>query len=336
MIFRLSIVAAALLPIASCTPGTPGAGSLLSSVAPVASENAAPTSFGGLPSGWFARQMAFVAKAALTPPAQVVAQPLLQSGAAPFVNSSRTLEDSKRALECLTAAVYYEARSETVEGQRAVAQVVLNRVRNPAFPNSVCGVVYQGSERSTGCQFTFTCDGSMNAPRNEEAWARSELVARAALAGDVDHEVGLATNYHANWMVPWWASGLERIGQFGTQIFYKWKGALGNALSFTQQYSGVEPEPASPASSGVLGNPGLVRVAVGNGMTVSVHRGAAADFSSSQDSNAPVGVRIHRGAMAAFEEATHDMPTPTASSASEVASKVTIHRGSSLSESDPT
>ena len=154
-----------------------------------------------------------------------------------------------QALNCLASAVYYEAGNQDLNGERAVAQVVLNRVRHPAFPGSVCGVVYQGSERSTGCQFTFTCDGSMNAPRNEESWARSEVVARAALAGDVDHEVGLATNYHANWMLPWWASGLERIGQFGTQIFYKWKGALGNALSFTQPYSGVEPEPSVGVAS---------------------------------------------------------------------------------------
>jgi hypothetical protein len=332
MIFRLSIVAAALLPIASCTPGTPGAGSLLLSAAPTSVPTVSPSSFGGLPAGWFARQAGLVVNASLTPGTQTFAQPLLQSGATPFVNSSKTVEDAQRALECLTAAVYYEARSETVEGQRAVAQVVLNRVRNPAFPNSVCGVVYQGSERSTGCQFTFTCDGSMNAPRNEEAWARSEVVARAALAGDVDQQVGLATNYHANWMLPWWASGLERIGQFGTQIFYKWKGALGNALSFTQPYSGVEPEPSvGVASNGVQGNPGLVRVAVGNGMTVSVHRGSAMDFSSSHDANAPIGVRVHRGTMAAsaaMEEA------PAAAATSEVASKVTIHRGSSVSEAE--
>ncbi len=333
MIIRLSIVAAALLPIASCTPPGPGSGSLQSDATTANAQPAGPVTFGGMPSGWFARQIAFVANASLTPPAQAIAQPLLQTGgAAPFVNSSKTLEDSQRALECLTAAVYYEARSEAVEGQRAVAQVVLNRVRNPAFPNSVCGVVYQGSERSTGCQFTFTCDGSMNAPRNEEAWARSEVVARAALAGDVDHEVGLATNYHANWMVPWWASGLERIGQFGSQIFYKWKGALGNALSFTQQYSGVEPEPAVAGSNGLQGNPALVRVAVGNGATVAIHRGDAMDFSSSQTS-APAGVRIHRGLMSTDDDASTATSNDDAPGA--MASKVTIHRGSAVAEVDP-
>jgi spore germination cell wall hydrolase CwlJ-like protein len=336
MIFRLTMVAAALLPIASCTPPGPSGGSLLSSRVPMRGEDAAPAQF-GLPTGWFARQAALITGAQLTPAGQRLAEPLLQSGAAPFVNASRTMEDTQRALECLTAAVYYEARSEPVEGQRAVAQVVLNRVRNPAFPNSVCGVVYQGSERSTGCQFTFTCDGSMNAPRNEESWARSEVVARAALAGDVDHEVGLATNYHANWMLPWWASGLERIGQFGSQIFYKWKGALGNALSFTQQYSGVEPEVAAGGNR-PEGNPGLVRVAVGNGLTVAVHRGGAMEFASSQG-NASAGVRVHRGAMEDALTSTSTSSSPSNEDAPrEMVSKVTIHRGSAVagSEADPT
>ena len=82
-----------------------------------------------------------------------------------------------QALECLTSAVYYEAGNETVDGQRGVAQVVLNRVRHPAFPASVCGVVYQGSLRTTGCQFTFTCDGSLNRSPDAAGWARAHKVA---------------------------------------------------------------------------------------------------------------------------------------------------------------
>src|SRR3546814_14176438 len=75
-------------------------------------------------------------------------------------------------------------------GQQAVAQVVLNRVRNPAFPNSVCGTVYEGSSRSTGCQFTFTCDGSLTARREPAAWERARQVAQMALAGFVYAPVG--------------------------------------------------------------------------------------------------------------------------------------------------
>ena len=90
--------------------------------------------------------------------------PARASDAAEPFAASPDPEMFERSLQCLTEAVYYEARSESEEGQRAVAQVVLNRVRHPAYPNSVCGVVYQGSERVTGCQFSFTCDGALGRP----------------------------------------------------------------------------------------------------------------------------------------------------------------------------
>jgi spore germination cell wall hydrolase CwlJ-like protein len=119
MIFRLSLGIAALLPIASCTPPAPGAGSLMSAAAPATAPEGMPTKF-GLAAGWFARQAGYQAVASLTPAGQGLTQPFVQSGGAtPFVNSSRTVEDAERSLECLTAAVYYEARSEPVEGQRA-------------------------------------------------------------------------------------------------------------------------------------------------------------------------------------------------------------------------
>src|SRR5690606_37364832 len=89
----------------------------------------------------------------------------------------RSTVDMGRALECLTAAIYYEAASESDDGQRAVAQVILNRVRHPAFPNSVCGVVYQGSERATGCQFSFSCDGAMARKPSTTGWARAQRIA---------------------------------------------------------------------------------------------------------------------------------------------------------------
>ncbi len=87
-----------------------------------------------------------------------------------FDQRSQSAADYQRALECLANAIYYEAATEPLDGQRAVAQVVLNRLRHPAFPNSVCGVVYQGSERATGCQFTFTCDGSLVRPPIAPYW----------------------------------------------------------------------------------------------------------------------------------------------------------------------
>ncbi|HEY0086747.1 MAG TPA: cell wall hydrolase, partial [Allosphingosinicella sp.] len=116
--------------------------------------------------------------------------------ARPFAITFASSADRLRAIECLTAAVYYEAATEPLEGQRAVAQVVLNRARHPAYPKSVCGVVFQGHERATGCQFTFTCDGAIRRTPIASIWARARHVAEQALAGKVYAPVGWATHYH--------------------------------------------------------------------------------------------------------------------------------------------
>jgi spore germination cell wall hydrolase CwlJ-like protein len=146
-----------------------------------------------------------------------------------------------QALECLTSAVYYEAGSESADGQRAVAQVVLNRVRHPAFPASVCGVVYEGSTRATGCQFTFTCDGSLLRRPVPALWERARKVAWAALTGFVHKPVGNATHYHANYVVPYWASSLTKNAVVGTHIFYRWSGGWGRPAAFGQRYAQREP-----------------------------------------------------------------------------------------------
>jgi hypothetical protein len=150
-----------------------------------------------------------------------------------------------RALDCLTSAVYYEAGQESTEGQQAVAQVVLNRVRHPAFPKSVCGVVYQGSTRVTGCQFTFTCDGSLARGPMAASWARARKVAEAALAGSVFAPVGYATHYHANYVVPYWASSLAKNAVVGAHIFYRWAGGWGRPKAFENRYAGMEPNSAA-------------------------------------------------------------------------------------------
>ncbi|WP_325049124.1 cell wall hydrolase [Tsuneonella amylolytica] len=141
----------------------------------------------------------------------------------------------KKAIDCLTAAIYYEAGSESAQGKRAVAQVILNRVRHPAFPMSICGVVYQGSERSTGCQFTFTCDGSLLRQPSRAGWDNARKIAAEALDGHVEPAVGMATHYHANYVVPYWASSLDKITAIGTHLFYRWKGAWGRRNAFTQR-----------------------------------------------------------------------------------------------------
>src|SRR5207248_4456703 len=140
----------------------------------------------------------------------------------------------KQALECMASAIYYEAGSQDDDGERAVAQVVLNRVRHPAFPASVCGVVYEGSTRPTGCQFTFTCDGSLNRQPDADDWRRAMMVAQAALSGAVYAPVGWATHYHADYVVPYWAATMAKNAVVGAHIFYRWPGGWGQPAAFSK------------------------------------------------------------------------------------------------------
>lgn len=154
--------------------------------------------------------------------------------------------DQFRSLQCLAEAIYYEARSEREDGQRAVAQVVLNRVRHPAWPGTVCGVVYQGPLRAGGgCQFTFTCDGALLRIPYGADWARARRLAAEALAGAVFAPVGLATNYHTHQVLPDWAFRLPKATVIGNHIFYRLPGTWGGAAGFSQTYRGREPSPAT-------------------------------------------------------------------------------------------
>jgi spore germination cell wall hydrolase CwlJ-like protein len=161
----------------------------------------------------------------------------------PFLFGKSSAETRARALECLTSAIYYEAAQEPTDGQRGVAQVVLNRLRHPAFPNSVCGVVYEGSTRVTGCQFTFTCDGSMAYQPIPSLWNRARKVAQDALSGYVYAPVGYATHYHANYVVPYWASSLTKTAVEGAHIFYRWQGGWGRPAAFSDRWSHNESDP---------------------------------------------------------------------------------------------
>lgn len=129
--------------------------------------------------------------------------------------------ESSRELECLADAVYYEARGETPSGQAAVAQVVMNRVRHPAFPKSICGVVFQGAYNRTGCQFSFACDGSMRHTRDLGAWNRARKIAARALSGDIANQIGSATHFHTLAVSPGWGPRLLRVAQVGMHIFYR-------------------------------------------------------------------------------------------------------------------
>jgi hypothetical protein len=169
-----------------------------------------------------------------------IATPLLAGPSArPLLIAGSGL-DRSRALQCLTAAIYYEAAREPDQGQRAVAQVVLNRVAHPAFPKTVCGVVYQGSERS-GCQFSFACDGSLARRPMAQWWDRARRVAQSALAGEVYAPIGLATHYHTSAVHPAWADSMAFLGTIGAHRFYRWSGAAGQPHAFSAVYAGGEP-----------------------------------------------------------------------------------------------
>jgi hypothetical protein len=146
---------------------------------------------------------------------------------APFVLDLKS-KDAQTAAACLADAVYYEAGFQPVDGQRAVAQVVLNRVRDRNFPNTICGVVYEGWKRKTGCQFSFACDSSLlRRLPNAREWAAALSVARQALSGYVMAAVGSATHYHTLDVRPWWRSTVVQVAQVGSQIFYRWPGRAG-------------------------------------------------------------------------------------------------------------
>jgi hypothetical protein len=159
--------------------------------------------------------------------------------ARPFVFAGSDA-DLARATDCLAAAQLYEAGDDAT-GERAVAQVVLNRVRHPAFPRTVCGVVFQGQERATGCQFTFTCDGALARDYSESAWDRARSIANAALAGQVYKPVGYATHYHTDWVVPYWSGSLDKIAAVGTHLFFRWRGWWGTPPAFRRSEDAGEP-----------------------------------------------------------------------------------------------
>jgi spore germination cell wall hydrolase CwlJ-like protein len=128
-----------------------------------------------------------------------------------------------QAVDCLATAAIYEA-GDDAQGQAAVIQVVLNRVRRPGFPETVCGVVYEGARRATGCQFSFTCDGSLHRRPEHDGWAAARDRARRALGGYVFTAIGTSTHYHTDWVVPYWSGSFDKVAKVTTHIFYRPRG----------------------------------------------------------------------------------------------------------------
>lgn len=242
---------ALILPIASCVPAIAGSGpppaepwimdTRVAAAAPAplqagAATGVLPAFETGAAGGTLQGAGAFAANANL--PIAGLPGP----AAASYAFRPATPVDQMRSLDCLTQAIYYEAGNQSEDGQRAVAQVVLNRVRHPAWPNTVCGVVYQGAMRpGGGCQFTFTCDGSLTRTPVASLWVRARQYAAEALAGRTYAGVGLSTFYHANYVFPGWAPRLVKTATIGAHIFYRLPGLAGAAGSFSDAYAGGEP-----------------------------------------------------------------------------------------------
>jgi hypothetical protein len=221
----------------------PAQGSVAKTVAPPSAKPAAPV-------------------AAVSVPVHAVAPTALGAGLRPATDLTPArpfslpggAQNSARDVDCLTAAVYYEARGETAAGQAAVAQVVLNRVRHPAFPKTVCGVVYQGVHTGNGCQFSFACNGAVDRPHEAAAWRRSQEVAMHALAGGVMSAVGDATHFHALSAGSGVGRGMVRVAQIGLQVFYKFSGYAGSPARFSAQAQrstdDAQPQQADGRASG--------------------------------------------------------------------------------------
>jgi spore germination cell wall hydrolase CwlJ-like protein len=139
---------------------------------------------------------------------------------APLPASSRSAPEVK----CLATAIYFEARGESEKGRIAVAQVVLNRVKNPAYPDTICSVVYQNKNKRNRCQFSFACDGISDRIRDKKAWAEAQALARRVLNDESTlylASVGAATHYHATYVRPRWARTMNKMEKIGRHIFYK-------------------------------------------------------------------------------------------------------------------
>lgn len=239
---------ALIVPIASCVPAIagsgPGADLQVVDAAVIASAPTVPQASpatGVLPA-FESGAGSLVGAGAFAANANLPVAGLPSPGAPSFAFRPATPVDQMRSLDCLTQAIYYEAGNQSEEGQRAVAQVVLNRVRHPAWPNTVCGVVYQGAMRpGGGCQFTFTCDGSLARTPVPTLWTRARQYAAEALAGRTYPGVGLSTFYHANYVFPSWAPRLVKTATIGAHIFYRLPGLAGAPGSFSDTYAGGEP-----------------------------------------------------------------------------------------------
>jgi len=165
-------------------------------------------------------------RTALAPsPRQVEKAMKLKRSAAKDKDTKKEIHQRRVLLaeeNCLARAIYFEARSESELGQVAVAKVILNRVKDPEYPKTICGVVYQGSGRRNSCQFSFACDGLPDDVKSAASWSQAKRLAKKVIAGDAKvAALTTATNYHADYVKPKWAKSMKRLVKIGRHIFYE-------------------------------------------------------------------------------------------------------------------
>lgn len=158
-------------------------------------------------------------------------------------------EDMDRQMQCLAEAVYYEARSESTSGQLAVAEVIMNRVKDHRYPNSVCDVVYQGATRTTGCQFTFTCDGALAHKPRGNRWEKAKTIAAHLMLKFEEPRTSGATHYHATYVNPVWNAGLIKTSRIGTHIFYRFPRGVEWASAKAAQRARIQRETSGGGSN---------------------------------------------------------------------------------------
>src|SRR5439155_4425986 len=176
-------------------------------------------------------------------------------------------------------------------------------------PGSVCDAVYEGSTRATGCQFTFACDGSLYREPDAAGWRRAYGIAQAALAGSVYAPVGYATHYHANYVVPYWASTLAKNAVVGAHIFYRWAGGWGQPAAFTDAYAGREPSALAlrNAALAVVHTPALPAQGSEVAQAIRDIPGAEAlKLSPAMRGDRRVAIRFNLTARKASDDASHE------------------------------
>ena len=162
--------------------------------------------------------------AVIAKPGTIVLNPNVKSTHAWLNNALPKSAHSRKQIKCLAEAIYFEARSESEQGQTAVAQVVLNRLKNPTYPNTTCGVVYQNKHKRNRCQFSFACDGIPERITDKRAWTDAQALANRML-GDKKtlymSAIGASTHYHATYVRPRWARKMTKMEKIGRHIFYR-------------------------------------------------------------------------------------------------------------------